>query len=124
MKERATLADPVTSEISGTLNSTGSTDFTVELFASTDCDPTDHGEGEIFLGSDTVTTDSGGDAAFTITTTTSFAGAAQITATATNPGGSTSEFSACLEALELPTEIFADGFESGDTSAWSVTTGG
>ncbi|MCP3961837.1 MAG: hypothetical protein GY719_28680 [bacterium] len=41
-----------------------------------------------------------------------------IGATATNPAGSTSEFSACVDAVTTQIPVFSDGFESGDTSAW------
>ncbi len=62
-----------------------------------------------------------GDVEFTVTVTTVFVTGASITATATNPGGSTSEFSACLEAVSTQIPIFSDGFESGDTTEWSST---
>jgi len=41
-----------------------------------------------------------------------------VTATATDGGVSISEFSPSLEIVEGP--LFTDGFESGDTSAWSA----
>ena len=46
-------------------------------------------------------------------------GTTTVTATATDVNGSTSEFSAC-RAFESDA-IFVDGFESGDTSAWTTT---
>ncbi|HEX7174437.1 MAG TPA: C25 family cysteine peptidase [Pyrinomonadaceae bacterium] len=79
--------------ITGTLNSTPSTTFTIEFFYSAVPDPTAHGEGQNYLDSISVTTDAGGDAAFTHTATTTAPLGNVITATATNPAGNTSEFS-------------------------------
>jgi hypothetical protein len=41
---------------------------------------------------------------------------------ATDEGGATSEVTVWVD--ELPSGLFADGFESGDSSAWSATVGG
>jgi hypothetical protein len=53
--------------ISGSLNSTASTTFTLEFFSNTVGDPSGFGEGQQFLGSTTVTTNSTGNASFTAT---------------------------------------------------------
>jgi uncharacterized repeat protein (TIGR01451 family) len=87
--------------IVGTLNSTPSTQFTLDFFVSATCDGSGFGEGATFIGSTTVTTDAAGNATFTAT----FAGAIPlgqpVTATATNPAGNTSEFSACLQVSDI-----------------------
>lgn len=44
-----------------------------------------------------------------------------VSAIATSDEGSSSEPSPCTAVTELPPDIFADDFESGDTSAWSST---
>jgi CSLREA domain-containing protein len=83
--------------IAGTLNSVANTMFRIELFANRECDPSGHGEGEVFLGHTDVATDGTGNAAFEVTFDTDAAEAGDfITATATDPDGNTSEFSACL----------------------------
>lgn len=79
--------------IQGTLNSSPNTAFTIEFFANVAADPSGSGEGQTYLGSTTVTTGADCNAAF------SFAfpdnpGQPVITATATDPAGNTSEFSA------------------------------
>ena len=108
------------STVDGFIDSVANSDFTIDFYASSFCDPSGHGEGETYLGSDTVTTNADGDAAFTTILATAAPEGWYIAATATDSDGSTSEFSQCLE---VPTEvIFADGFESGDTSAWSATS--
>jgi uncharacterized repeat protein (TIGR01451 family)/CSLREA domain-containing protein len=81
--------------IQGAVNSAPNTTFTLEFFSNDVCDPSGFGEGQTFIGSTTVTTDGNCTASFTFTTTTAPAGQPFITATATDPGGNTSEFSAC-----------------------------
>jgi hypothetical protein len=82
-------------QIAGTLNSTPNATFTLDFYANSACDPSGYGEGETYIGSASVTTDGGGNAGFSETFTFALAGRA-VTATATNPGGSTSEFSLCF----------------------------
>ncbi len=93
--------------ISGTFNSTANTNgFRLEFFASTSCNgdqsgnpqSEDYGEGETFLGYTTVNTDANGDARFTVNLSADVAVGAFISATATSPDSSTSEFSQCIAA--------------------------
>jgi hypothetical protein len=83
-------------DIAGTLNSTASTSFALEFFASRRCDDSKHGEGEVFLGSHTVTTDAAGTASFQVVMSVPTSAARRISATATDPAGNTSEFSRCF----------------------------
>jgi trimeric autotransporter adhesin len=76
--------------IKGTLNSTASTTFTVQVFSSPAMDL----EGKRFLAQKSVTTDASGNASFTFKTKQKLSKRQEVTATATNPGGDTSEFSA------------------------------
>lgn len=85
------------SVVGGNLNSTPSSAFRVELFAGSDCDPSGHGEGARFVGFDSVTTDTGGDAPFSVALATSVPVGDYVTATATDTDGNTSEFSACYQ---------------------------
>jgi hypothetical protein len=106
--------------VDGALDSVPSSDYTIDIYASAACDPSGHGEGSSWLGSELISTDAGGDAAFSITLVSAVPTGYYVTATATDAAGNTSEFSECLN---FPfDEIFADGFESGGTSAWSATT--
>ena len=84
--------------VQGTLNSTANTQFTLEFFYSSSCDPSGNGEGENFLGSTTETTNGSGDAPFTVVFPDTVPLGRFITATATDPGGNTSEFSGCIPA--------------------------
>jgi parallel beta-helix repeat protein len=87
-------AGGIETHVVGSLTSSASTTFRVEFFSSTACDPSAHGEGEVFLGSTDVSTDAIGvglyDAILPVPAFGPF-----ITATATDPVGNTSEFSAC-----------------------------
>lgn len=79
--------------LSGTLQSRPGVTFVVDVYANGECDPSGHGEGRTWLGETTATTDSSGLASFSF----GIGGATgYLTATATHPEGSTSEFSACL----------------------------
>jgi hypothetical protein len=79
--------------VTGTLNSTPSTTFTVEFFSSPAADPSGSGEGQTFLDSTAVTTDAAGNAAFSYAVAATVAAGQYVSATATDPAGRTSEFS-------------------------------
>jgi len=89
--------------VQGTLNSTPSTQYTLEFFHSGSCDPSGFGEGESFLGSTTVETDAGGNASFSVEFAESVPAGRFITATATDSAGNTSEFSQCQMVTAPPT---------------------
>ena len=82
--------------LEGTLNSTPDTDFTLDFFANTVCGASDHGQGDVFLGIETVTTDANGDAVFMVTFAEVDLTEGFVAATATDPNGNTSEFSTCV----------------------------
>ena len=95
-----TSADSVgpSTTVVGTLNSTPGTTFTLEFFADSMPDATGHGEGQVYLGSDSVTTDASGNVSFTSVLPTATPVGGEVSATTTNPGNSTSEFSANVTA--------------------------
>jgi hypothetical protein len=84
-----------TTHIDGLLNSTASTTFDIDLFANPAClsRPHDYFQGETYLGSLQVTTDGSGDATFATDVAFVLEAGQPVTATATDPGGNTSEFS-------------------------------
>jgi trimeric autotransporter adhesin len=82
--------------VEGTLNSTPLTTFQVEFFSNEACDPSGAGEGSRFLGSMSVTTDASGNSIFTATNLGNPGAGRVVAATATDPNGNTSEFSACM----------------------------
>ncbi len=87
--------------ISGVLTSTADTTYTVEVFDSPTCDLSGFGQGQVFLGFVSVTTDGSGMASFTLQDGSAMAGSF-VTTTATDPNGNTSEFSACTQVIETP----------------------
>jgi hypothetical protein len=96
-----TAADVVgdTLTVSGVLDGEPGSTYLLEFYANSAPDPSGHGEGEQFLGSTYATAGPDGHAHFT-TPPFSTAGLTGpfITATATDPNGDTSEFSADLRA--------------------------
>jgi CSLREA domain-containing protein len=78
------------------INSAANTAFAIEVFSNTACDPSGAGEGQTFLSSTSATTDNKGEAYFQMTVATVVSAGQFVTATATDPGGNTSEFSPCL----------------------------
>jgi hypothetical protein len=85
----------------GTLENAPNTSYSVELFANSSCDSSGFGEGQGFLGATTVTTDAAGHATFQAAVPAP-SGASFVTATATDPAGNTSEFSACSQLAVGP----------------------
>ncbi len=86
-------ADPGGVQI--TLNGAPDTTYRIELFGNTACDASGHGEAETRFGAVALTTDATGNSASVL-----FPMAAGwfVSATATDPGNNTSEFSACARS--------------------------
>ncbi len=93
-----TAATSSTKVVKGTLNSTLGSTFHLEFFANPTCNATGYGEGQKFLGGTFVTTDSSGNASFSLTLGKAFQAGQFITATATDAAGTTTEFSKCKKA--------------------------
>jgi len=92
--------------VMGTMQGAANTHYQIELFANDACDPSGYGEGQRFMVDTTATTDGAGSAEFHggvsvssfLVTPGMF-----ITATATDPNGSTSGFSQCVLVTEAAT---------------------
>ena len=84
--------------ISGTLDSAANATYRIEVFLNAQCEIPDQSGGETFVGSVDVSTDSKcaggfGPLSFPVPT-----GQAQVTLTATDTSGNTSQFSTCFQA--------------------------
>jgi len=88
--------------VTGTLDSQPGATFTIELFSNASCDPSGYGEGRSFLGTVSVATDAGGRGTFQTAVPAPPDSTGFVTATATDSGGNTSEFSACLASGVAP----------------------
>jgi hypothetical protein len=80
--------------IQGSLNSTPNTSFHIDFYSNASVDPIGRGEGALFLGTTLITTNGNGDATINVTLPAALPPGRVITATATDPNGNTSEFSA------------------------------
>ncbi len=87
--------------ITGSFNGTPNTNFIIDFYANTLPDPSGFGEGQISLGTTTVTTDGSGNVIFTF----GVPGVPPlpfVSATATDPNNNTSEFSNTIGFDSLP----------------------
>lgn len=92
------LAAPVfnangTVSVQGALQSDIRQSYVIDFYASAAGDPSNYGEGETFIGSQLIQTNSNGQAAFGFNSTATVAPGSKITATASDLYGNTSEFS-------------------------------
>jgi len=109
----AATFNPATGQatITGSLQAVANTAFLVQFFSN----PAGTSQGATYLGSLSVTTDGSGNATFSFTPPSSVAAGLNITATATDPNGNTSQFSAPATVNTATVDV---------TSDLSVTFGG
>ena len=105
----AAVTNGATVTINGAINSTASTTFRLEFFASSVGDPSGYGEGERYLDTRNVTTDASGNASFTFTLAAAVGFGEAVTATATDPFGNTSEFALNVMTNSVPTNNVPGG---------------
>ncbi len=116
------VTGPGGTAIQGTLNSTANTTFRIEFFSNTAMDPTGYGEGQKYLGFLSATTDSQGNTSFG-TTLPGVPAGQFLSATATDPGNNTSEFS---KDLVVSSPSATAGFRQQDAKtqgSWAGTYG-
>jgi hypothetical protein len=108
--------------VDGTMNGPPNNEIAIELFSSPVCDSSGHGQGQTPLGVTTVETDGAGDAIFTAALSAIIPAGHVITSTATNPEGSSSEFSACVTVVACSLQLFAQTILAPDTNTlvWPV----
>lgn len=80
--------------IQGTLKSIPNTAFQIDFYTNVAVDPSGNGEGAQFFNTTTVNTDGNGNGTINVTFPVALPAGRVITATATDPNGNTSEFSA------------------------------
>ena len=97
--------------IQGVLHSAPDTTYDLDFYENAGCSnfPREFLEGEVYIGSNQVTTDGAGEAIIDVTIPVSVAAGARIAATATDPSGNTSEFSQRILFSVSPTSGPAAG---------------
>jgi len=111
------------SEITGTLNAEPDTTFLVQFFASPTRNASGYGEGEIYLGQTTVTTDSNSNAAIDFVFTGAIPSGYNVSATATDPSGNTSEFAKDISSqAEVDVSIAVSAQPSTGTTTYVGST--
>jgi len=106
--------------ITGTINTNANQLIALDFYASGQCATSGNGEGETPLGSSSVQTDNNGNGTFTAILPGIIAPGSVVTATATDPFGNTSEFSAC-RALQGSGTFIVNNSASVSEGAGSVT---
>ncbi|HZI60435.1 MAG TPA: Calx-beta domain-containing protein [Pyrinomonadaceae bacterium] len=96
--------------ILGSLNSTPNTTFQIDFYSNAAVDPSGHGEGALFFSTTSVTTNASGNASIDVTFPIALPSGRVISATATDPNGNTSEFSAAPASAAAGSVQF--GFDS------------
>ena len=97
------VSDGESTLVTGTLASDPNTAYTLEFFANAQCSASGDGEGERLLGRTEVVTGDDGTADFSASFDTAVDAGQYVTATATDPGNNTSQFSACVVVTPPPT---------------------
>ncbi len=121
------LAQAVTGNgtgIRGTLNSKAGSAFLLQFFANPVCDSSGNGEGQIYLGQQSVVTSTGCDTSFVASLPGSVPVGYAITATATDSANNTSEFSACVPVSLVPDLKVAPAPNHEVSIAWTNTATG
>lgn len=94
--------------IEGALSSRSSTGYDLEYFKGEACNASGYGDGRTPLGGSSVTTGSGGTTDVQATLNENVLPGDVISSTATDPDGSTSEFSACVVASSFALALSPD----------------
>ncbi len=120
------LRDYGSTTVDFTLNGTPNSEFTIEFFATPDCDPAGYGEGQTYIGDASALTDGNGiTPAYAATFPTVVPAGHFITATATDAAGNTSEFSACRQVMPIqcvPGDSDCDGYLDSEETALGTNT--
>jgi CSLREA domain-containing protein len=90
-------------EVVGTLNSTANGTFQIDIYTVGTCDASNHGEGDTFIASTTISLDGSGNGSFAVDVTGAVSDGQIVTAATTDTTtNSTSEFSACATVTTFP----------------------
>jgi CSLREA domain-containing protein len=117
------ISTGVNISIQGMLDSAPGTQFRMDFYSNTECDPSGFGEGQTFIGSSTVTTASNCKAGFSVSFPIAVPAGSFITATASDPPGNTSEFSQCVMVQPPPFDLCLQDETNGNILQVNSSTG-
>ena len=137
------LSTSSSTTIMGSLKSIPNTTFQIDFYTNVAVDPSGNGEGAQFFNTTSINTNGNGDATINVTFPAALATGRVITATATDPNGNTSEFSAAdstratgsvqfsissIQVIEdvgtLPVTVLRTGGSTGSLTVQYATTNG
>jgi hypothetical protein len=95
------ITDGSSTTVTGTMTATANTTFRIEFFSN----PAGMSQGDTYLGYATVVTNGSGIASFSFSTGAALAAGLNITGTATDSGGNTSEFSVAASVSNLSNDL-------------------
>lgn len=120
--------DGTITTITGSYNGPPSTQITLQFFSSPFADPTGLGEGQIYLGEASVTTDASGNVNFVASVASGTSLGQPVSATAIDPNGNTSEFgttvprtSATVNDLVVNVTSNADAVVAGQPVTYTIS---
>lgn len=96
-------ATPGSFVVQGAIDGFPFTTYSIDVYRNESCDPSGYGEGEEYLVTVPVATGGSGEEGFLVDLTGLVSQGDVVTATATDPDGNTSEFSACVTMSAAPT---------------------
>ncbi len=110
--------------VRGTLNSRPNQPFLLQFFANPACNASGYGEGQFYLGQQSVVTSNNCNASFVASLPGSVPAGYVITATATDSANNTSEFSACVPVTLAPALSVAPAASQQVALTWTNTATG
>ena len=116
----------VSTVIAGSLNSSPDATFTLQFFSNPSADPSGYGQGQILLGTTSVTTDASGNARFQVSFPVVVQAEYAISATATDSSGDTSELAqdVLVVAAAPPIAALNDNYNTDINTTLTVTAPG
>ncbi len=107
--------------IVGILNSKPNEEYSIVAYANDACDPLGLGQGQLWIGNASVTTDASGAARINFTTLPLTVAPANVTLTATDRFGSTSEFSNCSSVFDKRVDLVVSKSDDADSASVNNT---
>lgn len=115
------VSDGLATRLRGYLDSTSGQTYLLQFYASPAADPSGNGEGKIYLGSSSIALSGACSNSFALTLPSGPPAGWVVSATATDPGNSTSEFSQTIGVSSAPTLSIQPASAGTSSISWLVT---